>query len=91
MGWDSRIDHMMTMKMINQAYFRGRTVKSFDPYYGGFPFPSVANHPYILIIGRLLLGLGVGIDSIINPIYIKEASLVSRNSLMITSGQCQLC
>lgn len=53
-----------------------------------------APDPYILIVGRLLVGLGVGIASITSPIYIAEASpseirgaLVSTNTLMTTGGQ----
>uniref|UniRef100_A0A7N0TUG3 Major facilitator superfamily (MFS) profile domain-containing protein n=1 Tax=Kalanchoe fedtschenkoi TaxID=63787 RepID=A0A7N0TUG3_KALFE len=55
---------------------------------------AVAPDPYILIIGRLLIGLGVGVASVTAPVYIAEASpseirggLVSTNVLMITGGQ----
>ncbi|BBG93583.1 inositol transporter 1 [Prunus dulcis] len=51
-------------------------------------------HPYVLILGRLLVGLGVGVASVTAPVYIAEASpseirggLVSTNVLMITGGQ----
>lgn len=51
--------------------------------------------PYVLIVGRLLAGLGFGIASLTAPIYIAEASpskikeaLVSTNTLMTTIGQC---
>ncbi|KAM3394730.1 inositol transporter 1-like [Capsicum galapagoense] len=50
--------------------------------------------PYILILGRLLVGLGVGVASVSAPVYIAEASpseicrgLVSSNVLMITGAQ----
>ncbi|KAJ6741162.1 INOSITOL TRANSPORTER 1 [Salix purpurea] len=50
--------------------------------------------PYVLILGRLFVGLGVGIASVTAPVYIAEASpsevrggLVSTNVLMITGGQ----
>ncbi|XP_047267920.1 inositol transporter 1-like [Capsicum annuum] len=50
--------------------------------------------PYILILGRLLVGLGVGVASVTAPVYIAEASpseirrgLVSSNVLMITGAQ----
>uniref|UniRef100_A0A0C9RVJ6 TSA: Wollemia nobilis Ref_Wollemi_Transcript_10854_2744 transcribed RNA sequence n=1 Tax=Wollemia nobilis TaxID=56998 RepID=A0A0C9RVJ6_9CONI len=53
-----------------------------------------APDPYVLIAGRFLVGLGVGIASITAPIYIAEASpseirgaLVSTNTLMTTFGQ----
>lgn len=55
---------------------------------------AAAPDPYVLIVGRLLVGLGVGIASVTAPVYIAEAapseirgSLVSTNVLMITGGQ----
>jgi len=52
---------------------------------------AATSDPYVLILGRLLVGLGVGIASITAPIYIAEASpseirgaLVSTNTLMTT-------
>lgn len=54
----------------------------------------VAPDPYVLIVGRLFVGLGVGIASVTAPVYIAEASpseirggLVATNVLMITGGQ----
>ena len=47
--------------------------------------------PYVIFVGRILVGLGVGIASITSPIYIAEASpskirgaQVSTNTLMNT-------
>lgn len=55
---------------------------------------AVAPDPYVLIFGRLLVGIGVGLASVTAPVYIAEASpsevrggLVSTNVLMITGGQ----
>ncbi|KAK7343228.1 hypothetical protein VNO77_11815 [Canavalia gladiata] len=55
---------------------------------------ATAPNPYVIIFGRLLVGLGVGAASVTAPVYIAEASpseirggLVSANVLMITSGQ----
>ncbi|KAK9062489.1 hypothetical protein SSX86_019676 [Deinandra increscens subsp. villosa] len=55
---------------------------------------AAAPDPYVLIFGRLLVGLGVGIASVTAPMYIAEAApseirggLVSTNVLMITGGQ----
>ncbi|MED6119259.1 Integrin alpha chain-like protein (Alpha-int1) [Stylosanthes scabra] len=55
---------------------------------------AAAPDPYVLIVGRLFVGLGVGIASVTAPVYIAEAlpseirgSLVSTNVLMITGGQ----
>ncbi|GAB2288824.1 Integrin alpha chain-like protein (Alpha-int1) [Dionaea muscipula] len=60
----------------------------------GSVFMVAAPDPYVLIIGRLLVGLGIGVASVTAPVYIAEASptevrggLVSTNVLMITSGQ----
>jgi len=38
-------DHMMAMKMINQAHARKGKVKSFTSYCGGLPSPEAANNP----------------------------------------------
>lgn len=55
---------------------------------------AAAPDPYVLILGRLFVGLGVGVASVTAPVYIAEASptevrggLVSTNVLMITGGQ----
>ena len=40
-----RADHMMAMKMINEAHARNGTVKSFKSYCGGLPSPAAANNP----------------------------------------------
>ncbi|PIA29729.1 hypothetical protein AQUCO_05800082v1 [Aquilegia coerulea] len=55
---------------------------------------SAATNAYILIFGRFLVGLGVGVASVTAPVYIAEASpseirggLVGTNVLMITGGQ----
>ncbi|KAK6147532.1 hypothetical protein DH2020_018444 [Rehmannia glutinosa] len=45
MGLDPGIDHMMAMKMINQAHVRGGNIKSFTSYCGGLPSPDAANNP----------------------------------------------
>lgn len=37
-------DHMMAMKMINQAHGRGGRIKSFTSYCGGLPSPDAANN-----------------------------------------------
>lgn len=55
---------------------------------------AVAPKPSVLIVGRVFVGLGVGVASMTAPLYIAEASpakyrgaLVSTNVLFITSGQ----
>mmetsp|Transcript_42630 Transcript_42630/g.40920 ORF Transcript_42630/g.40920 Transcript_42630/m.40920 type:complete len:123 (+) Transcript_42630:24-392(+) len=60
---------------------------------GAVVMASAPNIP-ILIVGRLIVGFGVGIASMIVPIYLSESSpteirgkLVTCNVLMITTGQ----
>ncbi|KAL1211143.1 putative inositol transporter 3 [Cardamine amara subsp. amara] len=55
---------------------------------------AIAPAPWVIIIGRLLVGFGVGMASITSPLYISEMSparirgaLVSTNSFLITGGQ----
>lgn len=38
-------DHMMAMKMIDQAHAKGGKIRSFTSYCGGLPSPSSANNP----------------------------------------------
>ncbi|CAH9077061.1 unnamed protein product [Cuscuta europaea] len=45
MGLDPGIDHMMAMKIINQAHVRNGKIKSFVSYCGGLPSPAAANNP----------------------------------------------
>ncbi|RWR95819.1 Saccharopine dehydrogenase / Homospermidine synthase [Cinnamomum micranthum f. kanehirae] len=45
MGLDPGIDHMMAMKMIDQAHAKGGKIRSFTSYCGGLPSPSSANNP----------------------------------------------
>ncbi|XP_077226567.1 inositol transporter 1 isoform X2 [Tasmannia lanceolata] len=79
----------------NDAYGRKKTTLVADVVFAiGAVITSAAPDPYVLILGRLLIGLGVGIASVTAPVYIAEASpseirgaLVSTNVLMITGGQ----
>lgn len=55
---------------------------------------AAATSPAIIIVGRVLVGLGIGVASMTAPLYIAEASptkvrgaLVTMNVLMITGGQ----
>ncbi|KAJ8750761.1 hypothetical protein K2173_015942 [Erythroxylum novogranatense] len=45
MGLDPGIDHMMAMKMIDEAHARKGKIKSFTSYCGGLPSPAAANNP----------------------------------------------
>lgn len=80
---------------INDAYGRKKATLLADVIFavGSFVMAAAWN-PYIIIFGRLLVGLGVGVASVTAPMYIAEAApseirggLVSTNVLMITSGQ----
>ncbi|XP_047334196.1 inositol transporter 1 [Impatiens glandulifera] len=80
---------------INDAYGRKKATLSADVVFtAGAVVMAAAPDPYVLIFGRLLIGLGVGVASVTAPVYIAEASpseirggLVSTNVLMITGGQ----
>ncbi|KAL8255491.1 hypothetical protein R6Q59_030558 [Mikania micrantha] len=80
---------------MNDAYGRKRATLLADVVFalGSFVMAG-APDPYILIFGRFLVGLGVGVASVTAPMYIAEAApseirggLVSTNVLMITGGQ----
>ncbi|KAI4374222.1 hypothetical protein MLD38_012241 [Melastoma candidum] len=80
---------------INDVFGRKRATLLADIVFAvGSVTMAAAPDPYVLIIGRLLIGLGVGVASMTAPVYIAEASpseirggLVSTNVLMITGGQ----
>ena len=55
---------------------------------------AVAPNPSLIVVGRVFVGLGVGMASMTAPLYISEASpakirgaLVSTNGFLITGGQ----
>lgn len=55
---------------------------------------AAAPSPAVIIVGRVVVGLGIGVASMTAPLYIAEAAptkvrgaLVTMNVLMITSGQ----
>eukprot|EP01018_Ginkgo_biloba_P032819 Gb_35370 [translate_table: standard] len=80
---------------LNDAYGRKKATILADFFFIiGSICMMAAPDPYVLIFGRLLVGLGVGVASITAPIYIAEVSpaeirgaLVSTNVLMTTGGQ----
>ena len=80
---------------INDAYGRKKATLLADVIFAlGAVVMAAAPDPYVLILGRLLVGVGIGIASVTAPVYIAELSpseirggLVSTNVLMITSGQ----
>ncbi|XP_009416013.2 inositol transporter 1 [Musa acuminata AAA Group] len=80
---------------VNDAYGRKKATLLADIIFAiGSAVMCAAPDPYVLIFGRLLVGLGIGIASVTAPVYIAEASpseirggLVGMNVLMITGGQ----
>lgn len=80
---------------INDTFGRKKATLFADVIFvAGSVVMAAAPDPYVLIFGRLLVGLGIGVASVTAPVYISEASptevrggLVSTNVLMITGGQ----
>lgn len=63
-------------------------------FFVGAIIMAAAPAPWMIILGRLFVGFGVGMASMTSPLYISEASparirgaLVSANGLLITGGQ----
>ncbi|XP_073261758.1 inositol transporter 1 isoform X2 [Populus alba] len=60
---------------INDAYGRKKATLLADIVFAaGSVVMAAAPNPYVLILGRLFVGLGVGIASVTAPVYIAEAS-----------------
>lgn len=63
-------------------------------FFVGAVIMASAPSPALIIVGRVFVGLGVGMASMTSPLYISEASparvrgaLVSTNGFLITGGQ----
>lgn len=63
-------------------------------FFVGAVIMASAPNPALIIVGRVFVGLGVGMASMTAPLYISEASparvrgaLVSTNGFLITGGQ----
>ncbi|WVZ62921.1 hypothetical protein U9M48_012611 [Paspalum notatum var. saurae] len=82
-GWmNDRFGRRPSLLIADLLFLAGSMVMAFAPA------------PAIIIVGRVLVGLGVGMASMTSPLYISEASparirgaLVSTNGLLITAGQ----
>ncbi|GLU14012.1 hypothetical protein SLE2022_306080 [Rubroshorea leprosula] len=80
---------------MNDRYGRRRALLIADAlFFIGAVVMASAPGPALLIVGRVFVGLGVGMASITSPLYISEASpakirgaLVSTNGFLITGGQ----
>ncbi|KAK7304080.1 hypothetical protein RJT34_15103 [Clitoria ternatea] len=80
---------------INDRFGRKKAILLADTlFFIGSVVMAAATSPAILIVGRVFVGLGVGMASMASPLYISEASptrvrgaLVSLNGFLITGGQ----
>ncbi|XP_073395440.1 inositol transporter 1 isoform X2 [Physcomitrium patens] len=80
---------------INDKFGRKPAILAADTVFAiGAVFMAAAPNVAMLIAGRILVGLGVGVASMTAPLYIAEASpaqirgaLVTLNVLFITGGQ----
>ncbi|XP_061373788.1 probable inositol transporter 2 [Gastrolobium bilobum] len=80
---------------MNDRFGRRISIITADTlFFIGAAIMAAATSPAILIVGRVFVGLGVGMASMASPLYISEASptrvrgaLVSLNSFLITGGQ----
>lgn len=80
---------------LNDKYGRRSAILVADfLFFVGAILMAAAPNPPALIVGRVFVGLGVGIASMTSPLYISEMSpakirgaLVSTNGFLITGGQ----
>ena len=80
---------------MNDKFGRKKSILVADVvFFLGAIVMAVAPFPGFIIVGRLIVGFGVGMASMTAPLYISEASparirgaLVSTNGLLITGGQ----
>ncbi|XP_058756313.1 probable inositol transporter 2 [Vicia villosa] len=82
-GWmNDKFGRKISILVADTLFLLGSLVMAFAP------------SPAVLILGRVLVGIGVGMASMASPLYISETSptrvrgaLVSLNSFLITGGQ----
>ncbi|CAI9087161.1 OLC1v1021169C6 [Oldenlandia corymbosa var. corymbosa] len=80
---------------LNDKYGRKKSILLADIlFFAGAVIMAGSVAPWMIILGRLFVGFGVGMASMTAPLYISEASparirgaLVSTNGLLITGGQ----
>ncbi|XP_068461844.1 probable inositol transporter 2 [Phaseolus vulgaris] len=80
---------------INDRFGRKKGIVVADAlFFIGSVIMAAASSPVVLIVGRVFVGIGVGMASMASPLYISEASptrvrgaLVSLNSFLVTGGQ----
>lgn len=82
-GWmNDRFGRKISILVADTLFLLGSIVMAFAPT------------PAVLILGRVIVGIGVGMASMASPLYISETSptrvrgaLVGLNSFLITGGQ----
>lgn len=82
-GWtNDRFGRRTSILVADALFFAGAVIMAASP------------SPSVLLVGRVFIGLGVGMASMTSPLYISEASparvrgaLVSTNGFLITGGQ----
>ncbi|XP_075643794.1 inositol transporter 4-like [Castanea sativa] len=80
---------------MNDSLGRKKAILTADVlFFVGSLVMAVAPFPSIVVIGRILVGLGVGMTSMTSPLYISETSparirgaLISMNGFLLTFGQ----
>ncbi|KAK4592034.1 hypothetical protein RGQ29_016495 [Quercus rubra] len=80
---------------MNDSLGRKKAILTADVlFFIGSLVMAVAPFPSIVVIGRILVGLGVGMTSMTSPLYISETSpaqirgaLISMNGFLLTFGQ----
>jgi SP family myo-inositol transporter-like MFS transporter 13 len=80
---------------MNDSLGRKKSILTADAlFFVGAIVMAAAPAPWVIVLGRVFVGLGVGMASMTAPLYISEASparirgaLVSMNGLLITFGQ----
>ncbi|KAF2306040.1 hypothetical protein GH714_010083 [Hevea brasiliensis] len=81
--------------IINDRFGRKKSILSADfVFFIGAVIMAIAPAPWVIVVGRIFVGFGVGMASMTSPLYISESSparirgaLVSTNGLLITGGQ----
>ncbi|KAJ9185117.1 hypothetical protein P3X46_004781 [Hevea brasiliensis] len=80
---------------LSDRFGRKKTILASDiVFIIGAIIMAVAPAPWVIVVGRVLVGLGVGMTSMNSPLYISETSpakirgaLVSINGFLLTFGQ----
>jgi SP family myo-inositol transporter-like MFS transporter 13 len=80
---------------MNDSLGRKKSILTADVvFFLGSGVMAAAPVPLVLVLGRVLVGLGVGMTSMTSPLYISETSptrirgaLISMNGFLLTFGQ----